>query len=131
MLITLLQDTTHTGGNVYKSHFVAPNQDAIVVQANTITLYGDTLKSIQISLDGGYTYNTMACGGEYTINAYRKYIKDHYSTTGIAIAYGTTGDTYHYANVYDPLWRKSQGDGVDFITTVQPSYSEIATITGN
>lgn len=66
MLITLLQDTTHTGGDVFKSHFVAPNQDAIVVQANTITLYGDTLKSIQISLDGGYTYNTMACGGEYT-----------------------------------------------------------------
>lgn len=70
-------------------------------------------------------------GGEYTINAYRKYIKDHYSTTGIAIAYGITGDIYHYANVYDPLWRKSEGDGVDFITTVQPSYSEIGTITGN
>lgn len=64
MLITLLHDTTHTG--TFKSHFVAPDKDAIVVQANTIALYGDTLKSIQISLDGGYTYNTMACGAEYT-----------------------------------------------------------------
>lgn len=70
-------------------------------------------------------------GGEYTINAYRKYIKDHYSTSGIAIAYGTTGDIYHYANVYDPLWKKTKGDDVNFITTVQPSYSEIGTIIGN